>query len=143
MNFLTQFLTAICAACIFIGALYMLCPNGSMSKPVSFALSLVFVISVLAACRLTVWSDISQISISAPTAATGEEGLVISAEYVYSTALKAAGINFSKVSVLSHKNETGGISISKVIVVSSESEAKIMSALYGRAENIEVEIINE
>lgn len=143
MNFLAQFLTAICAACVFIGALYMLCPGGSMSKPVSFALSLVFVISVAAACKLTAWNNISDISLSIPTATAGEEGLIISAEYVYSTALKSAGINFSKVSVLSHKNEMGGISISKVIVVSSESEEKIRAALYGRSENIEVEIINE
>ena len=40
MNFLSSAITAFCAACIFIGTLYILCPEGAVSKSVKYILSL-------------------------------------------------------------------------------------------------------
>ena len=54
MNYLTSFLTAICASAVFIGGLYMLCPEGNMSKTVTYILGLVFILSVTAASGVTV-----------------------------------------------------------------------------------------
>lgn len=140
MNFLAQFLTAVCASCIFIGALHILCPKGSMSRSVRFALSLVFVVSLVAACGFIPPIEDIDLSPLKTEAVSGEEGLMVSAEYVYSLALQRAGINFSKVTVLCNKTQSDSISISKVIIVSSESEEKIRAALKGKAQDIEVEV---
>lgn len=143
MNYLASFLTAVCAASVFIGALYILCPEGNMSKTVAYALGLVFILSVTAASGITVKS----VDISLPeteySVDDSEESLVAAAEYVYSYALKSEGIDFSEIEVFTNKSEDGSISISKVRILSSEDRGKIIAALGSTAEALEVEIINE
>ena len=43
MNAFSAFAAALCAACVLIGALHLITPDGAMSKPVKYALSVVFV----------------------------------------------------------------------------------------------------
>ena len=47
MNALNSFITAVCAACVIIGAAYLICPDGSMQKPVKYVLSLVFIAVII------------------------------------------------------------------------------------------------
>ena len=51
MNGLSLFITSFCGACVLIGALYILCPDSAMSKSIKYALSLVFIISVITGSR--------------------------------------------------------------------------------------------
>lgn len=143
MNYLTSFLTAICAASVFIGALYMLCPDGAMSKTVTYVLGLCFILCVTAASGVTVKNIDFTFTPSEYTYADSSESLIASAEYTYSFALKSAGIDFSKITVCTTKNDSGSISISKVEIVSKESAEKIRAALGEAAQLNEVQIINE
>ena len=89
MNYLASFLTAVCASAVFIGALYMICPDGCMNKSVTYILGLVFILCVTAASGVTVKngnSDFPKITVSAENT---EENLKAAAEVVYSRALTA------------------------------------------------------
>ena len=52
MNAFSAFAAALCAACVLIGALHLITPDGAMSKPVKYALSVVFLISVISAAAI-------------------------------------------------------------------------------------------
>lgn len=143
MSYLTSFLTAICASAVFIGALYMLCPDGSMSKPVTYILGLIFILSVISASGMTVKKADISLPQTEYTLADSDDNLIAAAEYVYSSVLEKSGINFSKITVCTNKTESGGISISKVQIVSKDDKEKILSALEQTAQTTEVEIIYE
>ena len=54
MSYFTSFITSLCAACIMIGALHMICPDGAMGKSVKYILSLIFIVSVIAAAAFNI-----------------------------------------------------------------------------------------
>ena len=142
MSYFTSFITSICAACIMIGALHMICPDGAMGKSVKYILSLIFIVSVIAAAfsiRNFDWNT----DYTVPEIQSDESLQSASARYVYAAALKSAGINFREITVCTDKSESGSIIISKVIIYSDCDAAKIRVALGAAAENLEVEIINE
>lgn len=143
MNILASLLAAFCASAVFIGALYMICPEGAMKNSVKYILGLVFLISVIAASGITVKkSDLDFDMIEAP-AVSAKDLDIASAKYVYSFALKENDIDFSEITVCTDKYEDGSIYISKVIIKSDENREKILSALAEAAKNIEVVIENE
>ena len=121
----------------------MLCPEGNMSKTVTYILGLVFILSVTAASGVTVKNVDFQLPKAEYTLADSDESLVYSAEYVYSYALKKAGIKFSEITVCTNKTKSGSISISKVRIVTSEDREKITSALGDIVGAVEVEIVYE
>ena len=134
MNAFSAFAAALCAACVLIGALHLITPDGAMSKPVKYALSVVFLISVISAAAI----PLKKISVDI-TVPDCEE---YSEEYVYGRLLKNAGIEFTKITVCTDKSDDGSIIISKVTVFSGRSAAEIKRALGVVAENYEVEVVN-
>lgn len=143
MSYFSSLLTAICAACILIGALYMLCPDGTMKKSVSYILGLVFLLSVISAAGITVRKGDIDMSLPKTSQVDNTASLTVSAEYVYSSALKAAGIDFEEITVCTNKSENGSISISKVLIRSDCEKHRILEALGEAAKNFEVEVTNE
>lgn len=143
MSGLTTFLTSLCAACVFIGAVHLICPDGNLGKPVKYVLSLVFLVTVISAAGLLKGGFNTDISFEASAAASDEELKAAAARYVYGEALRSCEINFSEITVCTDKNEDGSIVISKVIIYSDADKERIRVALGSAAENIEVEIINE
>ncbi len=141
MKYLTTVLSAFCASSIFIGALYMLCPEGNMKKSVKYILSLVFLVSVIAVGSITV--EKADIKLPKAEEINSEELELSSAEYVYSFALKQAGVDFKEIYLYTDNSKDGGIRINKVRISSAEAREKIMAALEGINEKIEVEITNE
>lgn len=142
MNYVSGLLTAVCASSIFIGALYMLCPQGNIQKSVSYILSLVFLLSVITAGKIAVKKpqidfdmDMSQVDTTGLDTAT--------AKYVYSYALQKAGIDFEEIIIYTDKNDSNSIFISKILVISAEEKEKIIKALSEAAKNIKVEVSNE
>lgn len=143
MNFIYSVLTAFCAACIFIGTLYILCPEGAISKSVKYLLSLVFLVSVIAATgAVAKKGDIELPAVTTPEINTQNLDSA-NAELFYSYLLNREGIEFSKISVCTDKSDDGSIIISKVLIYSSQSREEILKVLAGVAEKTEVEIINE
>jgi len=143
MNTLTQLITTFCAACIFIGALYIVCPNGEMNKSVKYILSLAFLLTVITATGITVKKGNFNLEIPQYQAVQSEQLDTASAEYAYAYVLRAADINFSKITVCTDKTNDGSIVISKVIICSDCEETRILQALGEAAKNFEVEVINE
>lgn len=143
MNYFTSFLTAVCASAVFIGALYMICPDGVMNKSVTYILGLVFILCVTSASGVTVKNIQPAIPTITETEDNSEEGLRKMAEIVYGNALKTSGIEFSKITVCTNKSKSGSISISKIEIISHSPKDKIIAALGQVASAYEVEIINE
>ena len=143
MNFFSSFTAAFCSACVFIGALYMLCPEGAVSKSLKYILGLVFIISVVSAAAIAVgkWDfemPENQVDYSGSTSLQ-----VSAAEYVYEYVLKEADIDFSKITVCTDNSENGSININKVIIYTDCQKSRVLAALSEVAENTEVEIIND
>lgn len=143
MSGLNSFLTAFCAALVFIGAMHLISPDGIMLKPVKYILSLVFLVTVITAAGLLQKDFDSGITFETEIATDSGELNTSAAKYVYQQALKAAQINFSEITVCTDKTEDGGIVISKLIIYSDSTEERIRTALGAAAEKIEVEVVNE
>ena len=138
----SSFVTAFCAASVIIGALFLLCPDGGLSKPVKYLFSLVFILAVVGAA-----ASLKNVQFSFPSSAESapisDDMSIAAAEYAYAHALHRAGINFHKITVCTDKTQDGSISITKVIVYSDCGESEIRGALGVAAENYKVEVINE
>lgn len=142
MSFLTDILLAICVSAVFIGALFLISPDGNLKNSVKYALSLAFVISVVASAR------VGNFSLDFPndTIKQGigfEEMAVANAKLVYSETLKRSNIKFSEISVFTNKDESNNIKIIKVVVKTNESESAVKTALGEVCNNIEVVVENE
>lgn len=143
MSYLNSFLMSFCVSAIFIGAVFLLCPGGKMSKPVKYILTLVFTVVIITSVSNKNF-DLDFSDFKVPTVDTdGEELKIQSAEYVLGEVLRQNGVNFSKITVCTTKAEDDSIVISKVIVFSQESQDKILDALSEIVKNYEVEIKNE
>lgn len=142
MNYISSFLIAFCVASVFIGGLYMLCPDGAINKSVKYLLSLVFLLTVISAAGITVKNTEFNIDFTSPEVST-EALETASAEYVYSYALKSAGVEFEEIEIFTTKAANGSISINKVVIYSDSPRDRVIAALGEAAKNIEVEIINE
>lgn len=143
MNIFSSFTAAFCSASVFIGALYMLCPDGVISKSLKYILGLVFILSVISAAAIAVgkWDfKMPEINTDYEDSYTLQTS---AAEYVYAYALTDAGIDFSKITVCTDKSENGSISINKVIICTDCEKSRVLAVLGEAAENIEVEIIND
>lgn len=143
MNSFNSFIVTVCACCILIGILYIISPNGEISKTVKYLLSLVFIITVVGATKITVKTADLDFTVSQSEDISSEQLQISAAEYVYSYALTENGINFREITVCTDKSEDGSIVISKVIIYSDCEKEKIMQALGSNAEIREVEIVNE
>lgn len=142
MSHISTFLISFCAAAVFIGALYMLCPDGAMNKSIKYIMSLIFLLSVISVAGITVKNADINIDFTVPeTNATDLE--IKNAEFVYGLALRNAGIEFSEIEIFTNKAEDGSIIINKVIVHSGCERQKIADALSEATKNIEVEVAND
>ena len=110
-----------------------------MSKSIKYALSLVFIISVITAAAAVGRIDIS-FDTNAVSAPSADELAAASARYAYSYALEKEKINFSEINVCTDKSEDGSIIISKVIIYSDANKEDIFRALGEAAENYEIEV---
>lgn len=143
MQFLASFFSAFCAACIFIGALHIICPEGNMKKPIKYVLSLVFLVVIITAAKIPIKNVEIDLATETYSPQSYETMQITAAEYVYSYTLKQQSINFSKITVCTDKSDKESINISKVIIYSNCEKQKIIKALGVLAKVREVEIINE
>lgn len=139
MNGISLFITSFCGSCVLIGALYILCPDSAMSKSVKYALSLVFVISVITAAAAVGRIDFS-FDRNAASVPSADKLATESARYAYSYALEKEKINFSEITVCTDKTDDGSIIISKVIIYSDANKEDIFRALGEAAENYDIEV---
>ena len=143
MTFINSFLTAFCVACILMGCLYIICPDGKLSKPLQYILSLLFIVIIISCVKLPFSNQ--KIDFETPEIDTEnyEELQISSAKYVYTYALNSASVNFKEINFYTDKLEDGSIVINKVVINSDCSQQEILKALGTLAKAREVEIINE
>lgn len=140
---MTQFFVSFSTGCILLGALYIICPEGNMSKPIKHIFSLIFLVIIISAANI----PFNKIDFSMPATAIETDAYLnmqtYSAKYVYETALKTQNVNFSEISIFTDKTADGSIVITKVVITSNDEKQKILNAISGIGQNREVEIVNE
>lgn len=140
---MTQFFISFSVGCILIGALYIICPEGNISKPIRYLFSLVFLVIIISAANI----PLKKITFPLPEATASQASLTemqsLSAQYIYSYTLEAQNINFREIYVCTDNSNDNSIVITKVIIVSDEPREKIIKALGVLAKEREVEIVNE
>jgi hypothetical protein len=126
-----------------LGCLYIICPEGKLSKPIQYILSLLFIVIIISCVKLP-FIDKS-IDFTSPQINTEsyEELQLSSVRYVYSYALKKANLNFKEIYFSTDKSEDDSIVINKVTINSDCRREEIIKALGELAKTREVEIINE
>ncbi len=142
MRFLTDILLAVCVSSVFIGALFLISPDGNLKNSVKYALSLVFIISVIASASFGDLGFEFSLNTGEPDISY-EEMAVANAKLVYSETLKQSEINFSDISVFTDKDEFDNIKIIRVVIKTKESPSAVKSALGEVCNNIEVVVENE
>ncbi len=143
MNYFTSFLTAFCVAAIFIGAVFLICPNGKMSQPLKYILSLIFTLVVISSVSKFQFDFDFTLPKSETYTENADAIKIQSAEYVLSSCLKANNINFSKIEIQTTNSNDNSIIINKVIIFSNDEKDKIISSLAELSKEYEVEIKNE
>lgn len=140
MNSILAFIVSFCIISVTLGALYILCPEGSMQKSVKY----IFVLLLICACLPLIkgFEDINFNSSRQTYELETRKTAALGARLTYEQALKSAGIEFSKITVCTDKSEGGSIIISEVIVYSGEQEEKIKKII-GNEGEYEVTVINE
>lgn len=142
MKAIVSFAAAVCSSAVLIGALQLIAPDGAMSRPVKYALSLAFTATVAAAAAIPFSGTEAGITASQAAATEPEALYAAAAEYVYARLLEAAKTDFNKITVCTDKSEDGSIIITEVIVYSERPREEITAALGTVAENYRVEVIN-
>ena len=139
MNSILSFIVSFCIISVVLGALYILCPKGTMQKSVRY----IFVLLLITSC-LALIKGIGGIDFSLKKhtyAPQNDDAFHYFAELTFKEALKNAKVEFSKITVCTDKSENGSILISEVIVFSEEPQDKILKAI--GSEEYEVTVINE
>ncbi len=141
MEYVKAIILSFCVASVFIGILYIITPDGNISKSVKYLLSLAFLVTVITAGK------VGNIDVELPdfevSQAEVDELLVENAKLTYSEALRNSNINFSAVTVFTNKDENGNIKITKVEIKTDQTYEAVKQALGEVANTVEVIITNE
>jgi len=140
MNDLRNFCISFCVVCALYGGVSLFFPKSTFNKIIKLVLSLSFICSVL--CSIPFVKDFELSDFASEEVIDYEETSLVSAKAVFETALKENNINFSKITLITDKNESGGIIITKVIVYTNEKLTRIKEII-GNDENYEVEVVGE
>lgn len=141
MEGLNSFIISFCGSCILLGFLYMLCPSGNMSASVKYIFCLCFVCCVVGTAVSIPSPDFSYFDEAESYEILTEQNTAVTAQTVFSEALRQQNINFRKIAVDTNKSNDGSIIISKVTVYTDELPQKIYAVI--DSDSYEVEVINE
>ncbi len=143
MSWLKSLITAVCTAGICFGALFIISPTGKTERSVKYVLSLCFLVVIIAVAGVELKMSDFEINFNTDTVIDLKPSNEATAKYVFSSALKNAGIDFKEISVFTDNLENGGISCTKVKIVTDCDRQRVVAALGGEKEGFEVEVINE
>ncbi len=145
MSNILQAVLGFCGAAVYIGAIYMLCPEGPSGRGVKYVFSLIF-LCVMASLIIPIQRlgkadglDVTPADTSAVVSSVTE----YQAEHICMAALSDAGIKTDKIWVKTDISEDGSIFISRITVCTSSDEDEVRRILTGVVEVAEVEVINE
>ena len=125
MNWFTSVVTTFCVSSVFIGVIFIICPDGVMSKTVKYVLGLCFLVMIITSLGAFSKDDSFHIEINEHILSDTENLDITTAKYIYSYALQKEGINFKEIEILTDKLADGSIVINKIIINSDCQEEKI------------------
>ncbi len=141
MSGFSSFIISFCSCCILLGFLYMLCPSGSMEKPIKYIFCLCFVCCVIGSAFALPSPDFSYFDKSNSAVILNEQNTAVTAQTIFAEALRQSNINFRKITVDTNKLNDGSIIISRITVYTTEPVEKVRKAI--GSDSYEVVIINE
>lgn len=142
MNAFSSFLMSFSSSCVLLGFLYILCPTGSMSKPLKYIFCLCFICCVISNIAATTRFNFPKIDIkSGSSYQVTETTAAATAQMIFEQALRQENINYRKITVYTDKLPSGSIIINKVIVYTTHTAEEINRVL--SPEGYSVEVINE
>lgn len=141
MNAINSFIVSFCGGCILLGFLYMLCPSGNMSAPVKYIFCLCFVCLITATVISLPKPDFSNFDSDDERQVLTEQNTAVTAQLIFSEALRKQNINFRKIEVDTNKLGDNSITISKVTVYTNHPAQDIIQIL--DPDGYEVVVINE
>ena len=139
MREFTSFAISFCGVLIAAAGIYMLLPEGKMSKAVKYIVVLTLLSALIGLFSVNFSIRFPKIESEFKVQDEYRDEKVIKA--VFESALKMNNIEFEKIIIFTDKNEEGSITITKVQIYSSEEEQKIISAV-GNSKEYDVEVIN-
>ena len=143
MNWFKSFVTAFCTAGICFGALFIICPSGKMERSVKYVLSLCFLVIIVAVAGVGIKNANIEFEFDTDTIIETENLDNATAKYVFAEVLRDAKINFKEILTFTDNDGKNGISCTKVKIVTDCSKERVINALVGEIEGIEVEVVNE
>lgn len=141
MNGFSDFIIAFCSSCIFLGFIYMLCPEGSMTPSIKYVFCLCFLCCILSSVTNLKKFDFDDFSSAIKTETVTERSASVTAENVFAQALSSQNINFTKITVDTNKLSNESIIISKVTVYSDCDKEDIIAVI--GSDSYEVCVVNE
>lgn len=141
MSSLGEFVAAFCGACVLLGALFTLVPQGALSKPVKYLFCLLYLCCILS-CATGLEYFIPDITAYDYTPSVSEENAEASAELIIAQALSNSGIEFSEIKVFTDISQEGSITFNEVRIYTSAAPDTVREIL-GYPEEYEVTVINE
>ena len=143
MNWLTSFLTAFCAAGVCFGALFVICPDGKMSRSVKYLISICFLVVIIILAGVNIKKANFDFEFDVGTNTDIDEIQESVIEQAFSVALKRAEIDFKEITVFADNLPDGSIKINKITIITDSHREKVITALGGEREDFTVEVINE
>ena len=143
MRVISTVLISICASCIFMGAVQILCPKGNMEKAVKYLISLAFLVMIISCGGISINFKEIKIDTQITKSESLEEMDKKTAEYIISSLLQSENIKFQEIIVYTDKSQDNSIVINKVSVKTDAKKEIIIDALGEISKNLTVEVIND
>lgn len=137
MDTLKEVATTVCIAATLIGSVYIICPDGVMSRHMKYIIGLIMLI-VTVVPILSTEINIKNFETEVVYSASAEEMVRSQAEYIVKDVLDSEGIYYERISVNTDISGDGNIFISNVCVYGAEKSEKILKLLSSYSKEVEI-----
>ncbi len=133
METLKNIAASVSVSAVVIGAVYMICPDGVMSRQMKFIAGLIMILALMTPFIGTKF-EIPEPSETPDYSASAEDMLCAQTRYLAESVLKSKGIDFERIEVFADISSDGGISFYRIYlygVSNKDAEALLKENLTG------------
>ncbi|HCH28549.1 MAG TPA: hypothetical protein DEW35_03475 [Ruminococcaceae bacterium] len=139
MREFSSFAISFCGVCVATGGIYMLIPEGRMTKTVKYIIVLTLISAFIGVFSVNLSINFQNRSNKSQYAESERGEKIMGA--VFEQALKMNDIEFEKIVIFTDKTEEGSITITKIQVFTNENREKVVSAI-GNGNAYDIEIVS-
>ena len=127
METVRQIASTVAVSAVIIGSVYIICPNGQMSRPVKYIAGLIILLCIVTPF-MSASFDIDKTETSMDFSLSAEPMLIKQTEYIAEAVLTEHNIEFDKIEVSMDISDDGSISIYRIYLygVSDGSAAELL-----------------